>query len=139
MTFDKAMSIPPPLPKPTQPTVVLLFRIYCLCFAAFLTLGSIISSEPQLGFGDAMISDGNEQLREQLLEEEREKNRHMLIVSCILIPALLLGSALPPRQWSHIYGIVILVMTSLFCLPLVFTIPLFIFWIKPESKRYFAQ
>lgn len=134
------MSLPPPIPKPTQPTVVLLFRIFCLALAAFLTVGSLISmtSEPQLGFGDAMISDGNEQLREQLLEDEREKNRHMLIVSCILIPALFLGSVLPPRKWSHVYGIVILVATSLLCLPLVFTIPLFIFWIKPESKRYFA-
>ena len=135
------MNLPPPLPKPTQPTVVLLFRIFCLGLAAFLTLGSLISmtSEPQLGIGDTMISDGNEQLREQLLEEERVKNRHMLIVSCVLVPALLLGSALPPRPWAYIYGIVVLVTTSLFCLTLVFTIPLFIFWIKPESNRYFAR
>ena len=134
------MNTPPPLPKRTQPTVVLLFRIFCLGLAGFLALGGLVSltSEPRLGMIDTMLSDGDESLRDQLMEEERRKNRIMLVLSCVLVPSLLLGSALPARAWGHAYGMVILIASCLLCLPIVFAIPLFIFWLKPETKRYFA-
>lgn len=135
------MNTPPPLPKQSQPVVVLLFRIFCLGLAAFLTLGSVISlvSEPQLGVIDSMISAEDETLRQQLLEEERKKNQIMQGMSAIMIPVLLLGAALPARPWSFVYGLVVLGVSCLLCLPIPFVIPLFIFWIRPETNRYFRK
>jgi hypothetical protein len=110
-------------------------------FAAFLILGNIISlaNGPQLGLVETVIASGDESLRDQMIEEERREDRIMLIVSAILVPILLMGSALPARPWGHAYGFVVMIVSSLLCLPIVFTIPLFIFWIKPEATRYFTR
>jgi hypothetical protein len=46
---------------------------------------------------------------------------------------------LPKKPWVWIYGIVLigLGMTSVCCLPA--TIPLLIFWIKPETQQFFGR
>jgi hypothetical protein len=46
---------------------------------------------------------------------------------------------LPKKSWVWIYGIVLigLGMTSVCCLPA--TIPLLIFWIKPETQQFFGR
>jgi len=55
--------------------------------------------------------------------------------------AIFFGAApfLPKRPWAWIYGIVAIAfgMTSPCCLPA--SIPLLIFWIKPETKAFFEQ
>jgi hypothetical protein len=49
------------------------------------------------------------------------------------------GLMMPRRPWAWIYGLVLICigMTSLCCLPA--TIPLLIFWIKPEMKAFFGR
>jgi hypothetical protein len=46
---------------------------------------------------------------------------------------------LPKKPWVWIYGLVMIAigMTSLCCMPV--TIPLLIFWIKPETRRFFGR
>ena len=104
-------------------------------------MGNLISlvTGPQLGLVDTALSAGDESLREQFLEDERRKDRIMLIFSAILVPMLLMGSALPARPWGHTYGFVVIIISSFLCLPILFTIPLFIFWTKPETTRYFTR
>ena len=133
------MNQPPPLPKSEQPTVVLLFRVFCFSFAAFLIFGNAMSliAGPKLGLLGEVLSADDPTLRERLLEEERNKNYMMMAVSAIAIPMLLIGGFVPARPWGFVYGLVVLSGASLFCISLIFTIPLFVFWIKPHSNRYF--
>jgi hypothetical protein len=53
----------------------------------------------------------------------------------------LFGAApfLPPKPWSWIYGIVCIGigLSSPCCMPA--SIPLLIYWIKPETRRYFGR
>jgi hypothetical protein len=46
---------------------------------------------------------------------------------------------LPKKPWVWIYGLVLIAlgMTSVCCLPA--TIPLLIFWLKPETRRFFGR
>jgi hypothetical protein len=57
------------------------------------------------------------------------------------ILAGLFGAApfLPPKPWSWIYGIVCIGigLSSPCCMPA--SIPLLIYWIKPETRRYFGR
>jgi hypothetical protein len=45
---------------------------------------------------------------------------------------------LPKQQWAWVYHIVLIClgMTSICCLPI--TVPLLIYWLKPETKRFFS-
>ena len=49
------------------------------------------------------------------------------------------GLALPKRPWGWIYGLVLIAigMTSMCTLPA--TIPLLIYWLKPETKLFFGR
>jgi hypothetical protein len=65
-------------------------------------------------------------------------------IVCILIglPFILIYAIapfLPKKPWAWIYGIVMIAisLTSCCCLPA--GIPLLIFWIKPETQRFFGR
>ena len=53
--------------------------------------------------------------------------------------AFAVGLLMPRKPWAWIYGIVLIAlgMTSACCIPA--TIPLLIFWIKPEAKAFFGR
>lgn len=56
-------------------------------------------------------------------------------------PALLclLGVLFPPRSWTWIYGLALLILATLSCAPAIFSIPLLIFWVKPETQSFFGR
>ena len=72
----------------------------------------------------------------------REKiiNGAVMAVTCLPLAALFLVALfLPPRPAAWIFDLVLIAigMTSCCCLPA--TIPLLIYWLKPEAKRYFGR
>jgi len=62
----------------------------------------------------------------------------MLVVSVPLAALFGIAPLLPKRRAAWIYGFVTIGigMTSACCLPA--TIPLLLFWIKPETKQFFG-
>lgn len=62
-----------------------------------------------------------------------------IVLGIILMIPYAIAPFLPPKSWVWIYGIVMIAigMTSCCCLPV--TIPLLIYWIKPDMKRYFGR
>jgi len=63
----------------------------------------------------------------------------MMGLGLVLFVATLLPLLLKPRPWVWVYDLVVICfgLTSVCCLPA--SIPLLIFWIKPETKRYFMD
>ena len=62
----------------------------------------------------------------------------MLVVMGLALAALFgAGPLLPRRKWAWVFGLVLIVigLGSMCCLPA--TVPLLIWWIKPETKAYF--
>ena len=62
-----------------------------------------------------------------------------LLIGIVLCIPFAITPLLPAKPWVWIYGIVLIAigMTSACCLPA--TIPLLVFWIKPEVKSYFGR
>ena len=64
----------------------------------------------------------------------------ILLVAGILF---LVASALPfflkPKPWVWVYDLVIICSGMLSTCLIVASIPLLIFWIKPETKKYFGR
>jgi hypothetical protein len=63
----------------------------------------------------------------------------LLVLGLGLFGACLLPLILRPRPWLWTYDLVVIClgMTSACILPA--SIPLLIFWLKPEAKRYFGK
>ena len=61
------------------------------------------------------------------------------VLGVVFMAVFAVGLGLPRKPWGWIYGIVLigLGMTSVCCLPA--TIPLLVFWIKPETKAFFGR
>ena len=61
------------------------------------------------------------------------------IMGLVFAIVFAVGLFLPRKPWGWIMGIVLIAlgMTSVCCLPA--TIPLLIFWLKPDAKAYFGR
>lgn len=46
---------------------------------------------------------------------------------------------LPKKSWVWIYGVILLCAGSLTCVALPVTVPLFIYWLKPETELFFNR
>lgn len=62
-----------------------------------------------------------------------------LVIGALLFIPFAAAPFLPRKSWVWIYGLVLIClgMTSVCCLPA--TIPLLIFWFKPETKRFLGR
>ncbi|MEZ5424641.1 MAG: hypothetical protein R2747_00120 [Pyrinomonadaceae bacterium] len=49
------------------------------------------------------------------------------------------GVVFPPRAWSWYYGLFILILATLSCGLAIFSVPLLIFWVKPETQFFFGR
>jgi len=123
---------PPHIPLLSAPPVVFWYRMYAAAMAllyAAVTVGGL-----------AMIFFRDE------LADQATPVEEIVITGVILIAMgglffviFALGTFLPPRPWAWILGIVLIGvgMTSCCCLPA--SIPLLVFWLKPEAQAYFGR
>jgi hypothetical protein len=113
-----------------QPQVVVWFKVYCgllcLTYLAVAGFSLIFLLVPP----DELEMDG---LEAKIL------GGLMLVMGLGLFVVCLIPLAVPPKPWVWVYDLVIIClgMTSACCLPI--SIPLLIYWLKPETKRYFGR
>lgn len=62
-----------------------------------------------------------------------------LAVGVVMLPLYGVAPFLPRGKVAWIYGIVLLAMGLTSCCFIAFSIPLFIFWLKPETRAYFES
>lgn len=128
----------PPPPTGT-PTVVTLFRVYAGLVALLYLL--------VMGLGIFMVVAGTSV---QGLEElQGDQSPTLVGVICAIMGLVVsvtfaVGVLLPRKPWGWIMGIVLIALgmvlfglMSICCLPA--TIPLLIFWLKPEAKAHFGR
>jgi hypothetical protein len=125
MTTENATESPAPPPK-----VILWFKIY----SGFLCLLYLATAAFSLFLFFADPAD-----TEMSVTAARVTGVLLLVVGLGLFGACLLPLVLGPRPWLWTYDLVIIClgMTSACILPA--SIPLLIFWLKPEAKRYFGK
>ena len=122
---------PPPWTPAGKPAVLKWFAAYCvfmtLLYAACVAGGAWVLTLPE----DAMTS------REVDATEMRIQGGVLLAIALPLMVAFGLALVLPRRRWVWIYNLVLIAvgLTSVCCLPV--TVPLLIYFIKPETKAWF--
>lgn len=122
--------LPPQSHAAAQPGVILWFKSYCwvLCFLYLL-----VSAASLMFF----LGDPEE------LEMSRSGAIAMGVIFLVMGLGLFVLSALPlvvrPKPWVWTFDLIVICigMTSACFVPLC--IPLLIFWLKPETKAWFAR
>ncbi len=132
--FTPGYGGPPPPSSYGTPGVVTWFKVY----AALMALVYLLL----MGLGIFMIVAGAS--LEGMEELQGDASPIVIgvlyaIMGFVFAIVFAVGLFLPRKPWGWIMGIVLIAlgMTSLCCLPA--TIPLLIFWLKPEAKAYFGR
>ena len=115
---------------PDAPKIMVWFKVYAALFAA-LYLG--LSAFSLVFF----VVDPSS--LDMAREEALITGVLMLIIPLPLSAAFVLPFFLPPRPWVWVYDLVLICigLTSPCCMPA--SIPLLIYWLKPEAKAYFGR
>lgn len=116
-----------------KPQVWTWYTIYCILMALLYLLVTIAGALLFL-------------IDPAMLDVPESEAMVFRIQACVFtglgVPLMILyaaGPFLPQKPWVWIYGIALIGigMTSVCCLPA--TIPLLIFWIKPETQQFFGR
>ena len=114
-----------------RPPVLNWFLAYCvfmaLVYAACVVGGAWVLSVPEAEMASRDIDP----------IEMRIQGTVLLAIGLPLMAAFGMAPFLPPRKWVWVYDIVLVAigLTSPCCMPA--TIPLLIFFIKPQTKAWF--
>lgn len=106
------------------------FRVYCILLSIVYILLAGLGVFLLVAQTQARRSDAMEMLIIGII---------YLVLGAVFFAVFAVGALMPPRRWSWIYGLVLICigMTSICCLPA--TVPLIIYWIKPETKSLFGR
>ena len=112
------------------PKVIWWFKVY----TGFLCLLYLATAAFSLYF---FLSDPTD--LEMSATAARVTGALLLIVGIALFVACLLPLVLKPQPWLWTYDLVIICLGMTSACVLLASIPLLIFWLKPEVKRYFGK
>ena len=117
-------------PYDQSPPVWKWYIVYCILMAILYLITTLF------GLGFLLLGPEAPDMTET---EARVMGFIFLIFSLPLLVIFALAPFLPKKPWVWIYGLVLIAlgMTSMCCLPA--TIPLLIFWIKPETRQFFGR
>jgi hypothetical protein len=125
---DAAVSSRPPAPART-PTVWYWYVVYCVFMAllygglaAGVTVMLVMAPASELATGEAVIMA-------------------VLLggVGLVFLVPYAAAPLLPKRPWTWILGIVLIGLGLTSCLTMPFSIPLLLFWFKPENQAFFGK
>jgi hypothetical protein len=119
-----------PTPGTAMPPVVRWFRVYCWVLGVIYLAVALFS---------LWFFLGDPEVLEMTRTAAIVVGAGVLLMGLVLLGASVLPLTLRPRPWLWTYSLVLIGigMTSACFLP--FCIPLLIFWLKPETKSYFAR
>lgn len=61
------------------------------------------------------------------------------VIGAVLFMISLIALSLPVKPYNWLIGLVMIVLGMTSCLFLPFLIPLFVYWMKPETKAFFGR
>jgi len=62
-----------------------------------------------------------------------------IVLGAVFFLAFAVAFFLPPKPYNWIVGIVMMAIGMTSCCFIPFVVPLFIFWLKPETKAFFGR
>lgn len=118
-------------PAGKTPGVVVWYRVYCaflmIVYAALVALGLFIMFFPEFA-----------KTPEEALGAKIGGAIYFIVGIIFFIP-FLLSFFFPNKPWVWIYGLVLICVGFTSCCSIPASIALLIFWIRPETKKYFGR
>lgn len=121
--------------RPPAPSVVFWFRVYCAAMLAMYAIvtvcgAGVLAFYPRLAAASEGRYDALVLLVYGLL---------MAGIGLCLAAAYLAGLVLGRRPWVWVYDIVLIAigLSSPCCLPA--SLPLLVFWVKPQTQAFFGR
>lgn len=108
----------------------LWYRVYCGVLAALYLLVAVMG---------VLIAVIRPQARHQSAEETLIMGIVYAVLGVIFLLVYVIALFLPRKSWNWIVGIVMIALGMTSCCTLPFLVPLFIYWLKPETKAYFGR
>ena len=118
-------------PTPVPP-VITWYKVYCSVNAAWFLFVAVIGI--LLLAGASLFPPDQEERFAGFIFGPM-----YIIMDLVFMVPFIIPLFLSPKPWVWVYGIVMIAvgMTSCCCLPA--TIPLLIYWIRPEAQAYFGR
>jgi hypothetical protein len=127
MTDPVLQSVPPNLAPVSRPQVVVWYKAY-LGFLLFLFL--IVVAVGAMFFTDMFDAEDLDGMPPELM------GGIYVVMGIVMIIPTVAAFFLPRKRWAWIFHIVMICIGMTGC-TVFFSIPLLIFWIKPETKAWF--
>ena len=115
------------------PGVLTWFKVYAVCMALLYAL-VIVGGVFFYVMADSFAADP-----EMGPEQARIQGAVMAIIGLPLAGLFAAGALLPRRPWVWIYNLVLIAIGLTSCCLWPATIPLLIFWIKPEARWWYGR
>lgn len=118
--------------KPTAPPVYMWYKVYCIAMVVMFLF--VVGAGLFFLLGGSFIAKNAEDRTTFMI-----LGPIYIIMGLVLLAPFAVAPFLSPTPWVWIYGLVLIClgMTSSCCLPAC--IPLLIYWIKPDVKKYFGR
>jgi hypothetical protein len=113
-----------------KPTVVTWFKVYC----AVLTFVYLLLIPGGLVY---LLLDPATLQMEPL--EAKLVGITFLVLAIPLAITSVLPFFLPPKPWVWVYSLVLICLGMTSCCFLLASVPLLLYWIKPETKAYYGK
>lgn len=107
------------------------YRIYCALYAI---LGLLTICFGLLFFSGLMPTPADFDVQQIKLT-----SAFYVIAGLIVFGIYAVALFLPPKPYSWVLGIVLIIFQMTNCLLLPFLVPLLIYWLKPETKAFFGR
>ena len=123
-------------PPSKRPAVVIWYKIYCALMAIGYFLFTLYVAFLIWFPKDQIASQG--QIAKKIIFALEYTWGGLLVGTIIVTFFFIAALFLPRRSWVWIYGIVAISIGLLNCCCFPLSIPVFIFWFRPETKQYFG-
>ena len=116
--------------NPATPPVYKWFVVYCVLMALLYATTAV------MGIVFMFIEPVD---REMSASEARLMGTVFLLLGMVFFVPFALAPFLPRKSWAWVFGLVLICLglTSACCLPA--SIPLLIFWLKPDMKAFYGR
>jgi MFS family permease len=114
----------------TRPGVVVWARIYAVAFA-LLYLAATVGGAFLMGMaGDLHGREADDLMNEGAI---------LAVLSPVFMGFSVVVAAAPRKKWGWIVNVVLMGLSGTSCMCMPMAIPLLVFWLKPETKRWYGM
>jgi hypothetical protein len=119
-----------PPPELTRPGVIVWARIYAMGLALLYLAATVFGAFLMVTAGDLHGREADDLTMEGII---------LAVLGPVFLGFCVVVAAAPRKKWGWIVNVVLMGLSGTSCLCMPMVIPLLVFWLKPETKRWYGM